>query len=302
MSSKLVAITGASGFLGRVVVARLQAEGWRIRQLARRPGASDHVLGSLEDEAALASLVEGADVVLHVAGLIQARTAREFHAVNVDGARRLGRAIRRHAPAARLVAVSSLAAREPTLSPYAASKAAGEAALLDHAESDDWLVLRPSALYGPGDQATLPVFRAALLPVLVVPACPGARLSLLHVDDCAAAIVAACRVPIRHAVWEVGEGAFDWPAIGRAAARALGRDPGLVAVPRPLLAIGVGLLRLLAPGRSPLASPGKLAEMMHPDWTCRSDHLPPEGVWSPTIGLEAGFDATAAWYRTHGWL
>lgn len=302
MTGKLAAITGGTGFLGRAVAARLLAEGWRLRLLARQPNGSDQIAGSLEDDDALARLVQGSDVVIHLAGLVRARSADAFHTVNVDGAKRLGRAIRRHAPTARLVAVSSLAAREPRLSPYAASKAAGEAALLHHACIDDWLVLRPAALYGPGDRASLAVFRAALLPVMPIPHRPEARLALLHVEDCAAAIAACCRAPFHQKIWELGDGAFDWPGIGREAARALGRDPAIMAVPRPILAMGIGLLRLLVPGSSPLASPGKLAEMLHPDWTCHVDQLPPKAVWTPTIGLAAGFAATAIWYRTHGWL
>lgn len=300
----IAALTGGTGFLGRTVADRLRRDGWQVRQLVRCPhnGAKDRVVGSLEDEESLARLVDGAALVVHVAGLVQARDARQFHAVNVDGAKRLGRAIRRQAPRARLVAVSSLAAREPNLSPYAASKAAGETALLEDSGSEDWVVLRPCALYGPGDRATLPVFRAALLPVLPLPSRPDARLALLHVDDAAAAIVAAARAPHRGQIWDVGAGAFGWAAIGRAAAAALGRNPALLPVPRPVLAAGVALLRLLAPGTSPLASPGKLAELLHHDWTCRFDHLPPEEVWIPTIGLEDGFSATAAWYRLHGWL
>ncbi|MBC7953275.1 MAG: NAD-dependent epimerase/dehydratase family protein, partial [Rhodospirillaceae bacterium] len=89
----MAAITGGTGFLGRAVVARLRASGWRVRVLARRPAedAMDLVPGSLEDEGALGRLVAGARLVVHAAGLTRARSAREFHAVNVEGAKRLGR-------------------------------------------------------------------------------------------------------------------------------------------------------------------------------------------------------------------
>ncbi|MBC7953855.1 MAG: NAD-dependent epimerase/dehydratase family protein, partial [Rhodospirillaceae bacterium] len=297
-------VTGGTGFLGRAVVARLRASGWRVRVLARRPadGAMDQVPGSLEDEDALTGLVAGVRLVVHVAGLTRARFAREFHAVNVEGAKRLGRAIRRAAPDARIVAVSSLAAREPLLSPYAASKAAGEGALLDNAASANWMVLRPSALYGPGDSATLPVFRAAKLPLVPIPRQPAARMALLHVADAAGAVIAAAQAGVTGQVWEVGDGCFAWEAIARAAGKALGREVALVPVPEPVLAAMLGLARLLAGGGSPLASPGKLAELLHGDWTCSSELLPPTHLWGPTIGLSDGFAATVSWYRLHGWL
>lgn len=299
----LAAVTGGTGFLGRAVVARLRAGGWRVRLLTRRPGGedADAVAGSLEDEAALTALVAGSDLVVHCAGLTKARTGADFHKVNAVGAVRLGSAIRRAAPRARIVAVSSLAAREPALSPYAASKAAGEQALLEQAGAGDWMVLRPCALYGPGDAATLPVFRAAQMPLVPIPPQPAARLALLHVDDAAAAVLAAAAAPQRGAVWEVGDGCLGWDGIARAAARALGRDAAVLPVPRWLLAGLMGLARRLG-AVSPFASPGKLAELLHADWTCAPDRLPPPALWRPTIGLPDGFAATVAWYRAHKWL
>lgn len=305
----VAAVTGGTGFLGRAVVARLCAAGWRVRMLARNPPEDSTqdpvtvVRGSLEDEGALTKLVAGAQLVVHVAGLTRARSARDFHAVNVEGAKRLGRAIRGAAPETRIVAVSSLAAREPLLSPYAASKAAGEAVLMDHAASDSWMVLRPSALYGPGDPATLPIFRAAKLPLVPIPRQPAARMALLHVDDAARAVVAAAVAPFSRGVWELGDGCYGWDAIARAAGKALGRESvALLPVPDSVLAAVMALARLLAGGSSPMASPGKLAELLHGDWTCLPERLPPMELWSPTIGLNDGFAATVSWYRRHGWL
>ncbi len=303
-SAPLAAVTGGTGFLGRTVVARLRADGWRVRQLVRTPRAApgELVEGSLADEDALRRLVAGADVVVHMAALTHCRDAKGFRLVNVGGARNLGKAIRVAAPAARVVAVSSLAAREPTLSPYAATKAAGEVALLESARAASSVVLRPCALYGPGDRASLPVFRAAMLPLVPVPRRPRARMALLHVEDAGRAVVAACSPEAGTASWEVGDGAHGWSAIARAAAAALGRDPPLVAVPGAVVAAALAVARLLAGGGSPVASPGKVAELLHGDWACDPDRLPPPSLWRPRVGLEDGFRRTAEWYRSNGWL
>ena len=297
---------GYTIFCGELPVAliaddRLYLKGDPQTREAFAQAGGEAVAGSLEDEAALAALVAGADVVVHCAGLTKARRAADFHAVNVDGAGRLGRAIRNAAPGARVVAVSSLAARAPALSPYAASKAAGEQALLERSGAAQWMVLRPCALYGPGDPATLPVFRAAQLPLVPIPRQPAARLALLHVDDAAAAVAAAVAAPVGGQVWEVGDGNLGWEAILRAAARALGRDVALLPVPHWVLAGVTGLMRRLG-AVSPLSSPGKLAELLHADWTCAPHRLPPADLWGPTIGLGEGFAATVAWYRVHKWL
>src|SRR3546814_19432216 len=71
-----------------------------------------------------------------------------FFAVNAAATRRASEATAAAAPDARLVLVSSLAAREPGLSHYAASKAAGEQALRASGVRN-WVVVRPSAIYGP---------------------------------------------------------------------------------------------------------------------------------------------------------
>lgn len=305
----VAAVTGATGFIGRRVVDRLLADGWAVRALARRspaglPSPVQVVEGRLDDQAALRWLVAGARVVVHVAGIVAARRARDFHIVNVNGSACLGEAVRLQAPSARLVVVSSLAAREPAVSAYARSKAEGERAVLDAAEVASWAVLRPSAVYGPGDRATLAMFRAARMPVMPVPDRPKAALSLLHVDDCAAAVAAACRLGAGQVVWEVGEGRYGWTELARHLARAVGGDPRILPLGRTgygVLARVAGLAGLLFGQAVPL-SPGKVAEMFHADWICHPDRLPPSALWRPGVPLAEGLARTAGWYRAQGWL
>ena len=86
------------------------------------------VAGDLRDPAALAQLTTGVDAIVHVAGLIKATRTRHYFDVNQAGAAALAEAARRHAPRAHFLHVSTIAAREPQLSDYAASKSAGEKA------------------------------------------------------------------------------------------------------------------------------------------------------------------------------
>ena len=183
-----VAITGATGFLGRHLVRTFTQAGWRVRILARRDpvpalGGSRNVEvtpGGLEDRASLERLCDRAHVVVHAAGLVKARHDRDFHHANVEGAERLAEAIRTSSPTAHAVFVSSLAAREPTLSAYATSKRRGELAM-EARLGDRLTVVRPTAIYGPGDRETFALFAAASsgrpLPVLH----PSARITLVLV-------------------------------------------------------------------------------------------------------------------------
>ena len=149
-----VAVTGATGFVGPHLIAALAKRGWKLRLLIRRwtplPSLAgveaEIVLGDLADEAALRRLVDGVDTVIHAAGLIKARAPDDFMTVNRDGTARLSAL----APEARFILLSSLAAREPALSPYAASTCAAEAAVAGKA-----IAIRAPAVYGPGDRETL---------------------------------------------------------------------------------------------------------------------------------------------------
>ena len=103
--SRLVAITGATGFLGRYIVRTFAERDWRVRILARQP--TDHpqlaglpldvVLGDLSNPQALRTLVKGADVIVHAAGLIKARNAAAFETVNIEGTANLARALEERA-------------------------------------------------------------------------------------------------------------------------------------------------------------------------------------------------------------
>ena len=106
----------------------------------------------------LRRLVDGADAVVHCAGVVRGADQADFERVNVDGVARLVRSAAEQHPKPRFLLVSSLAAREPGLSQYAASKRKGEAALASESDGMPWAVIRPPAVYGPGDREILAAF------------------------------------------------------------------------------------------------------------------------------------------------
>jgi nucleoside-diphosphate-sugar epimerase len=312
MTRPLAAVTGATGFLGAHLVRALDAAGFQVRALARRepsaPGWGEAnpeaVAGDLSDPAALERLVEGAQVVVHAAGAIKAPNLEAFMAINRDGTARLAELAARAAPEARFVLVSSLAAREPGLSAYAASKRAGEdaaAAVFGPALT----VVRPPAIYGPGDRETLALFQAASRsPVLPVLSETG-RLALVQVEDAAAATADLAMRP-RPGVWALADDrpeGYGWREILAAAARAVGRRPALAPAPAwllPGLAHAAGFVARMN-GQAPLLTLEKTRELLHPDWAVRPDELIPESP-APRFSLDEGFAATVAWYRKARWL
>ncbi len=162
-----IAVTGASGFIGRRLIERLCRDGVPVRALMRKRrieadvdgGDLTIIEGALGDDDAIAALIDGADAVIHLAGLIKARTRKAFFTANEQGTRHLAAIAAAQPQPPKLVLVSSLAAREPALSSYAASKRAGEEALSALGSALPWTILRPPAIYGPGDRETLAFFK-----------------------------------------------------------------------------------------------------------------------------------------------
>jgi len=314
--NRTVAVTGATGFIGGHLVQRLVAEGWRVHVLVRRPethSAPDSILagpaietvpGSLEDPASLHDLLRGVDAVVHVAGLVKARSRTEFFRVNAAGVANVVKIAAEQSPSPHFILISSLAAREPDLSAYAASKHAGEAVLGDFGRSVPWTILRPPVVYGPGDPNSLIFFRMIAKGLAPLPASDTARLSLLHVADLSAAIVAVLSSgPATFGgTYEVDDGqagGYSWPTIVATAGENFSKPLRTFRVPKAILQ-GVARLVSLAGlvlGRAPMLSPGKVREIYHPDWVCRGGPLSEQTNWRPQRSLKDGFANVIDWYR-----
>ena len=310
----LAALTGASGFLGEHIGRALEGAGFRVRILARRDpstqagldSASEIVVGRLADAEALAVLVQDCEVVVHAAGLIKARRRQDFTTINVEGSRRLAEAAARHAPDARVLLISSLTAREPGLSAYAASKRAAEEAMRAALPAERLVIVRPPAIYGPGDRETLALFKAVRAPVAPLPGTDRARLALIHAADAAVQIAALAAAPAAGGVWALADArpqGYGWREIMTTAAAAVGRRPALLPLPAAAaLALGgasAAMARLT--GGAPILTLGKARELLHPDWSISAAELAPDAP-RPRFDLAEGFADTVAWYRARGWL
>ncbi|WP_367254974.1 NAD-dependent epimerase/dehydratase family protein [uncultured Phenylobacterium sp.] len=305
----MAAVTGATGFLGRQVVRALAADGWRVRILARRDPidplwrdvAPEVIPGDVADEVALGRLCAGADVVIHGAGLVKARTRAEFDSVNVEGARRVAVAARE---ARHVVLISSLTAREPELSHYSASKRAGEEAMRS-VLGPRLTVARPCAIYGPGDRELLPVFQAAARSPILPLMGESARVAMIHVEDAAAQVAALAAAPsqgVVQALCDARADGYAWRELMAEAARACGRTPRLAAVPKLLIhAIGITNDFTVLLGATPMLSSAKARELLHPDWAVSPEEQP-QGLPGARHDLRSGFSATVAWYRSAAWM
>jgi len=299
-----LAVTGGTGFVGRRLIQLAVQRGHEVGALTRRPQEQqknvEWIGGSLEDRDALERLVTASDAIIHVAGVINAPDAAGFEAGNVTGTLAM-LAAATAAGTQRFIHVSSLAAREPGLSQYGASKARSED--LVRSSGLNWVMVRPPAVYGPGDKETLELFKMAKAGVILLP--PKGRLSLIHVDDLAGLLLtlAESRQPKKE-VLEPDDGrpgGWTHREFASALGRAVGKRAVALATPRPLLRIGAALDRLVRRDKAKL-TPDRAAYFSHPDWVVSDGAKPDVDLWRPLVVTDQGLVETAAWYKKQRWL
>ena len=297
-----IAITGATGFVGQAVLDAL--DGQTVKALTRRDQPAcegvEWVRGTLSDAEALSQLCDGADAVIHIAGLTNTPDIAEFEIANVTGTANVIAAMKQ-AKIQRLIFVSSLSARKPELSAYGASKA--EAEKLVQASKLNWTIVRPPAVYGLRDDDMLELFRTAKWGIVPLP--PGGATSIIYVSDLARLLLALAASSGHKKIYEPDDGRTGGWA-HKEMAQAIGGAVGKRKVFAPHLPAGVlsaaaSAFKVIQGDKAKLTA-DRVGYMCHPNWVARSDRKPPESLWKAEISGEEGFAKTAAWYREAGWL
>jgi UDP-glucose 4-epimerase len=320
MRSRSVSVTGATGFLGWHVVQAFLDAGWQVRGIVRPgsrkplPEAAERIEASL-DTPSLTRAFGTCEVVVHLAGLTRAAREPQFAAVNVEGTCATLEAA--GAVGARLVLVSSQAAAGPgtpthpaqedatpqPLTAYGRSKLMAEE-VVRAAAGVPWIILRPSAVYGPRDRQFLPVFRLATHGVFPLVVDPDTAFTFLYVEDAAKAIVTAANIPVTGEILFLGHPEAEAAgAFLRYIADASGRTY------RPMHVSGA-LLRALAwagevAGRAGYRPPldlSRLTELGAGGFVCSVDRAREIIGFSAATSLREGVGRTLRWYRDAGWI
>lgn len=303
--SRRIAVTGASGFIGRHVTAHLTARGDEVVVVSR---PCKH--------AALLATLHGADAIVHLAGVVSALREQEYFAGNVDATRVVAGAAR--AVEVPLIHISSLAAAGPAspraprseddppapINAYGRSKLAGERAVTA-TDGLRWTILRPGVVYGPGDRALLPVFRLAARGVLPLVGRADAAYTFIHIADLVRVITAAVDSAAAGDTLFVGH---PQPVTTRelleGVRAASGGRGNIVRIPLPitrLAAFGGDAVGVLF-GKRALINSRRYVELASEGFVCRVDRLRERLGVVAEIELLDGLADSYAWYRKEGWL
>lgn len=279
-----LAITGATGFIGRQLLKDCTQAGISVSALTRQPVAKQSqvdtpsirwVRGDLSKLDALADLVHDVDCVIHLAGATKGLSDNDFHATNTVATDQLAQLCIQK-KVGHFLFLSSLAATRPSVSPYAASKAAAETALIELRPQIDVTLLRAPAVLGPDDTATHALFSNLAKGIMPVPGGKAgeARFSIIDVLDLTALLLslAQTRQPFVEPIAPYGHQSLGWQDMAQSAARVTKRRVRQITLPAPIMSMVAKTTDIIAKlrGKPQVFSSDKLSEMNAGDWIATS--------------------------------
>jgi nucleoside-diphosphate-sugar epimerase len=235
--------------------------------------------------------IENTRAIVYCAGAVRGRSLDDFLPANVSGVSSVLQARQTGGSQSPLLLISSLAASRPELSNYALSKSLGEQVVRDHGVAP-WTILRPPAVYGPGDTEMQPILKMVRRGLVFIPGGKPQQLSLLYVDDLASAVLAwldswqQC-TSRTFSIDDGREGGYDWPGIAQAAGCASYRSIG---VPAFALSAAARVNWLVSgiTGVAPMFTPGKVRELTQSEWLCDNSAFVQATGWAPQTQLASG--------------
>jgi nucleoside-diphosphate-sugar epimerase len=327
----IVAITGATGFVGSHVADELSRRGYAVRCLVRSQsnlrwleGKSYEIVRcSFDNTGSIEAALQDVDGVIHVAGVIAARSLDEFMEGNAGVTRRMIEATQRIAQSnfRRFVHLSSMAAVGPApsldqpltedsplcpITPYGISKKAAEEVVESASRAIPTTIIRPPAVYGERDEATLSFFRAVHRGIIPLIGFSTKWVSLVHIRDLACGIVDAFEsdVAVGKTYFISSDQFYTWKQIGTTTAAIIGRRAFPIVLPHTLvlsIAAVSGWIGHLQ-GKAPVLDYHKGRDIIQRFWICSTERARRDLGYRQEISLEEGISSTIEWYTTHRWL
>ncbi len=325
-----VLVTGATGFTGAVLVRKLCATGAKVRAIARTSSDIsaladldvEWVRGDVYDPEVVRQASQGVHVVFSLATAYREGAAGSdlFTRIHVEATQLLAEQAACNPDLKRFVHVSTVGVHGHIDDPpadetyrwspgdaYQETKAEAERWITDFAKERDLplAIIRPAAIYGPGDRRLLKLFKMASKPMFVVVGRKDTWYHLIHVEDlCDIMMLAAVHPRALNEVFICGNpDAVRVSEIGRVVADALGKSFRLLRLPAwPLFALAALCEAVCTPlGISPPLYKRRVA-FFTKDRRFNTAKLHELLDFTPRYTNEQGLRATTAWYLEQGWL
>jgi nucleoside-diphosphate-sugar epimerase len=294
-----IALTGATGFIGQHLQRALLDAGYGVRALVRQSAAASPALVAgcqiavvdFDDAVSFTPAVQDVQALIYAAGSVRGRTFEDFRSANVQGVASVVAALDDLPEEVPMLLLSSLAASAPELSFYAESKASGEQ-ILRASPLSRWSILRPPAVYGPGDREMRPILNAIRHGVVPLIAPDEQHLPFIEVSDLVSAMLAWLDTAEECAggTFAIHDGTpdgYDWRRIQEliAPAKAL-----RIRIPNALLELlgNVNLSISKTAGYAPMLTPGKVRELTYLKWACDNHEFSAATGWQPQLALADG--------------
>ena len=322
-------VTGAAGFVGSHLVERLLDRGDEVVAIERPRAQRGWLKGldlefhtcGLNDPSRLRGLIAGSDVVFHLAALTEARTPTECYTVNTHGTANVVRAAAAAgSQSPRLIFMSSLAAVGPSLrgtklggdaipmplSHYGRSKLQAEAVIHAYADRVPSVICRFPAIYGPRDRVVAKLFWMVAHGIAMTVGPWHRQVSLVHAADAVSGLLTAAESPVAPGrIYNLAHPVpVTWGEFVAAAAKSIGRDPLLVALPVGTAKIVAIAAEAIARVRNKAAvqNRDRVRELAQACWVCDTGPATSELGFLPRYSLQNGVDDTVSWLRKVQWI
>ncbi len=324
-----ILVTGATGFVGANLVTALLGQGHQVFCLARSEKKAEHlraaggeiVVDDLLSPVLIGKYIRQCDVVFHVAGVIKGVSRDDYFRGNYLATRNLVEIIAQHGPShQKLIYISSQAAAGPSIrsdfselnpdafpvSAYGESKLAAEKEILSISKRRAVVIVRPSIVYGPGDRALLPLFKAARRGLIPRPGWRDMPVNFIFVQDLIRALLlVAEKSEANTKIFFINDGQdYSWRIWNKTLADCLNKKAISIPIAKVILYAGCQLGGIFAQftGSTSFLNPDKWHEVKQAGWLCSNAKIVKELGFSPCWSLVEGIKETAKWYSEAGWL
>ncbi len=329
MNKKIALVTGASGFVGSHLVDLLLQKGYEVRALVRKTSSLKWLEGKnveihdcgFFDKEGLKTAVNNCDLIFHVAGVVRAKTPKEFYKGNVETTKNLLEAIlETGTKIEKLLVVSSFAANGPAkdetgakeddephpISQYGKSKLEEEKLVRKYFDKMHVTIVRPPAVYGERETDIYLFFKTFKSGIMTMVGFDKKLVSLVHVADLVEGIyLAATSENTDGETFYIGsEKFYTWDEIGDATAKAFGKDAVRIRIPHSVVYVigAIAQFFSLFSKRPATFNFEKAREFVQKYQICDTTKAVKKLGYRQKVSLESGIKRTVDWYKEMKWL